>query len=96
MREVDHRAKNALTVVQSILMLSRADDPEDFADTVQGRVAAMARAHTLLSSARWSGADLTAMVREELDAYTEPGRVDISGFSPGHVHGAARIDDQRG
>jgi PAS domain S-box-containing protein len=79
MREVDHRAKNALAVVQSILLLSRADDPEDFVDAVQGRVQAMARAHTLLASSHWAGADLLTMARDELAAYGGNGRVHIAG-----------------
>ncbi|WP_198038553.1 HWE histidine kinase domain-containing protein [Skermanella stibiiresistens] len=79
MGEVDHRAKNALAVVQSIVILSRAESPADFAEVVQGRVAAIARAHTLLANTRWSGADLTTMIRQELEAHTTPGRMDISG-----------------
>lgn len=79
MNEVDHRAKNALTVVQSIVRLSRAEDPADFAEAVQGRVAAMARAHTLLSSARWSGADLAALVTEELGTYATTQRICVLG-----------------
>ena len=49
MREVDHRAKNALAVVQAVLRLTRADSPMPaFAKAVEGRVAALARAQTLL------------------------------------------------
>jgi len=66
MREVDHRAKNALAVVQAILRLTRADSPDSFARAVEGRVAALARAHTLLTESRWVGADLSAMLRGEL------------------------------
>lgn len=66
MREVDHRAKNALAVVQAILRLTRADSPDSFAKAVEGRVAALARAHTLLTESRWVGADLPAMLRGEL------------------------------
>jgi PAS domain S-box-containing protein len=66
MREVDHRAKNALAVVQAILRLTRADSPDSFARAVEGRVAALARAHTLLTESRWVGADLPAMLRGEL------------------------------
>ncbi|EWY42077.1 chemotaxis protein CheY [Skermanella stibiiresistens SB22] len=79
MREVDHRAKNALAVVQSILLLSKADNPEDFVDAVLGRVQAMGRAHTLLASSHWAGADLLTMARDELAAYGGNGRVHIAG-----------------
>jgi PAS domain S-box-containing protein len=48
LREVDHRAKNALALVQGIVRLSRADDPNVYARSVQGRVDALARAHSIL------------------------------------------------
>jgi len=69
MREVDHRAKNALAVVQAVLRLTKADTPQDFARAIEGRVAALARAQTLLTESRWMGADLTAMLRGELDPF---------------------------
>jgi len=50
--EVDHRAKNVLAVVCSIVRLSRADGSGQFAEAVEGRVAALARARTLLASDR--------------------------------------------
>jgi len=78
MREVDHRAKNALMVVQSIVHLSRSDDPEKFSEAVDGRIQAMARAHSLLADARWSGADLRRLLTDELAAYADV-RVDLSG-----------------
>lgn len=74
-REVDHRAKNALAVVQSLLRLTPAhgEEAKRFANTVASRIAAMARAHGLLSMERWAGADLHAVVREELAAYEAEG-----------------------
>ena len=69
-REVDHRARNVLAVVRSIVRLSRADDPRQFADAVEGRVSALARAHTLLARDRWTGADIAEVAREELAAYS--------------------------
>jgi PAS domain S-box-containing protein len=79
MQEVDHRAKNALAVVQSIVILSRAESSADFAEFVQGRVAALARAHTLLADTRWSGADLATLARQELEAHALPGHFRILG-----------------
>jgi hypothetical protein len=57
MREVDHRAKNALAVVQAVLRLTRAETMPAFAKAVEGRVSALARAQTLLTESRWTGAD---------------------------------------
>src|SRR5262249_58205754 len=51
-REVDHRAKNALTLVQSILRLTRAGDIDEYVEAVEGRIKALSRAHTILSHAR--------------------------------------------
>ncbi|MBD0273026.1 MAG: PAS domain S-box protein, partial [Acetobacteraceae bacterium] len=71
MREVDHRARNALAVVQAMLRLTPAEGPEArrFASTLEGRVAAMARAHTLLSRDRWAGAELRDLAEAELAPY---------------------------
>jgi len=65
-REVDHRARNALAVAQSIVRLTRAATIEGYITAVQGRIAALARTHTLLAEARWRGADLRALIDEEM------------------------------
>lgn len=72
-REVDHRAKNILSVVQSVLRLTRSDNPRSFARAVEGRVAALARAHALLANSRWRGADLAQLLQEEFAPYTADG-----------------------
>lgn len=68
-REVDHRAKNVLAIVGTILRLSRADDPKDYATAVLDRVAALARAHDLLAERGWEGADLRTVAEREFAAY---------------------------
>jgi two-component sensor histidine kinase/DNA-binding response OmpR family regulator len=68
-REVDHRAKNTLAVVLSVLRLTRAATTEDFISAVEGRVHALAATHNLLSSTRWEGADLRKIVEEEMAPY---------------------------
>ena len=65
-RELDHRAKNALAVVQAALRLTPRDDAEAFARAVEGRVSALSRAHTLLAEGRWDGAELGALAAGEL------------------------------
>ena len=72
-QEVDHRAKNLLAVVQSIVQLTRADDAEAFRDGVNGRIQALARSHGLLAAARWEGVDLQTLVDEELAAFAGRG-----------------------
>lgn len=85
MREIDHRAKNALAVVQAVVRLSRADDAEDFRTAVEGRVAALARSHALLAQKRWEGADLRQLLADELAPYItkDPSRATLTG--PSHL-----------
>jgi PAS domain S-box-containing protein len=80
-REVDHRAKNMLAVVQSVVQLTRADDMATFAAAIGGRIQSLARAHSLLAASRWEGADLRQLVTEELAPFTsrDASHVQISG-----------------
>jgi PAS domain S-box-containing protein len=78
-REVDHRAKNALAVVQALVALTTAPTTEAFVAAIRGRIAALARAHSLLAQNRWKGGDLSDIVREEAAAYGKPGQIHISG-----------------
>ena len=79
--EVDHRAKNMLALVNVMLRQTRAPTVQEFAGAAQGRVAALARAHTLLSDTRWEGADLGKLIREELAPFRlgRAGRIVIDG-----------------
>lgn len=82
-REVDHRARNALAVVQAIVRLTREVSQQAYVLAVEGRIHALAKAHTLLSEARWKGADVARLVAEELAPYrnSEVQRVRIEGPS---------------
>ena len=66
LKEVDHRSMNALALVESILKLTKADRVEDYSSAVQGRVAAIASAHRLLSERHWAGVDLRVLAQREL------------------------------
>jgi two-component sensor histidine kinase/CheY-like chemotaxis protein len=72
-RELDHRARNLLAVVQSVLQLSKADTTADFIAAVGGRIKALSRAHTLLSASRWNGVDLRHIVEEEMAPFANLG-----------------------
>lgn len=80
-REVDHRAKNLLAVVQSVVQLTRAKSASEFKDAITGRIQALARAHSLLADARWDGAQLGKLVSEELAPYRDEaaGRIRVDG-----------------
>lgn len=69
--ELTHRVKNTLAVVQSITRqtLRSSISAEDFAERLDGRLAALASAHSLLVESEWHGADLGALAREQLQPY---------------------------
>ncbi|WP_354668907.1 HWE histidine kinase domain-containing protein [Caulobacter sp. RL271] len=68
-REVDHRAKNVLAVVQSLAQLTPFEHKDQYVQALSGRIGSLARAHSLLSTGRWSGVDLHDLLRLELDPY---------------------------
>jgi two-component sensor histidine kinase len=68
-KEVDHRARNALAVVQAVLRMTHARSLNDYVAAVEGRISALARAHGLLSASRWQGADLARLINDELAPY---------------------------
>lgn len=76
-QEVDHRAKNVLAVVQSVVQLTRSDDAGELKAAINGRIEALARSHSLLAASRWQGVDLRPLLRDELAAFA--GRASIEG-----------------
>lgn len=78
-REVDHRAKNALAVAQALVSLTKGKTVDDFAEAVRGRIAALARAHTLLSQSQWRGAPLGQLIRDELLPYAKESQLTVEG-----------------
>jgi len=68
-REAEHRTKNVLQAVQTIVHLSEAQTPEELKQSIEGRLQALAKAHGLLAETRWSGADLEKLARQELAPY---------------------------
>jgi PAS domain S-box-containing protein len=81
-REVDHRARNALALVQSIVRLTRSDNIKSYITAVDGRIGALSRAHTLLAQSRWQGADLARLVGEELAPFRTGGSERITAIGP--------------
>lgn len=78
-REVDHRAKNALALAQSIVRLTRAQNVNAYVRAVEGRITALARVHTVLSLSSWQGAEIRRLVTEEVAPYSEAGQIQIDG-----------------
>ena len=71
--ELNHRVKNALAIVQSLVQASlrqaTSRPAQAMAQTLAERLQALHRAHDLLLESQWSGASLKAMVERELDPY---------------------------
>ncbi len=80
-REVDHRAKNALAVVQAALRLTPKEDAARYAQAVEGRVNNLARVHNLLAEGRWTGTRLHQLAEGELAPY-RPAREGAAGRAP--------------
>ena len=80
--EVDHRARNVVAVVQSIMRLTRAESIDEYISALDGRVGALSNAHRLLASSRWEGADLNRLVEEEFAPYRASGSERVSTRGP--------------
>lgn len=78
LKEVDHRARNVLAVVDGIVRLSRAEDATLYAAAIQQRVQALAAAHTLLSDQGWKEVALGRILQQQVDALAL-GRVRLAG-----------------
>jgi PAS domain S-box-containing protein len=74
--ELNHRVKNALAIVQSLVQASlrqaTSKSAQAMAQTLAERLQALHRAHDLLLESQWSGASLKAMVERELEPYQRP------------------------
>jgi PAS domain S-box-containing protein len=79
--ELNHRVKNSLATVQSIVRqtAANAERVEDYRDMLEARVLAMSRAHDQLSRRQWAAADLHEIAFEGLAAYRNRGNVAIEG-----------------
>ena len=80
--EVDHRARNVVAVVQSIMRLTRAESIDDYIGALDGRISALSNAHRLLAGSRWEGADLNRLVDEEFAPYRAGGKDRVSARGP--------------
>ena len=68
LRELSHRTKNLLAVVQGLarMIARRSDDIEDFEARFNGCVQALAYSHDLLVQHDWQGATLEELLRVQL------------------------------
>jgi PAS domain S-box-containing protein len=71
MREVNHRAKNMLSLVQVIARQTAAPEPEDFIGRFTERIQALAANQDLLIRNEWQGVDVKDLVRAQLAHFAD-------------------------
>lgn len=66
--ELNHRVKNTLATVQSIVTqaVRNSSDPQIVRESIETRIAALSRSHDLLGREKWDGAGLRDVVHEAL------------------------------
>jgi PAS domain S-box-containing protein len=71
MRELTHRSKNLLAVIQAMARqsLTLQTDPKDFVGRFSERLSSLAGSHDLLSNDDWAGASLTQLIRSQLQHF---------------------------
>ncbi|WP_231958817.1 CHASE domain-containing protein [Altererythrobacter sp. B11] len=82
-RELNHRVKNTLANVLSIIALTRrrSGSLDEFADALDGRIRALSATHDLLTKSDWGITPIRAVVEAELKPYAHPEdhQVDLQG-----------------
>jgi two-component sensor histidine kinase len=71
MREINHRAKNMLSVVDAIAHQTATRNPEDFIDRFSERVQALSANQDLLIRNSWHGVETEDLVRAQLAPFAD-------------------------
>ncbi len=81
MRELHHRVKNTLATVQAVLNATMRSplSMAEFTRAFSGRVASLARTHTLITEDLGQTASFEDLLRAELGPYDERGRLRLEG-----------------
>jgi PAS domain S-box-containing protein len=81
MDELDHRVKNVLARVAMLVASTRKESAtiDEYVTSLQGRIQAMAIAHSLLSQSAWHNVGLSALVGKQLAPYASGSNVTIKG-----------------
>jgi GAF domain-containing protein len=67
LREVSHRAKNILAIVQGMVrQTATQNDPNIFAQDLSARLASLARSHDLLAASDWKGVQVGELVKSQV------------------------------
>lgn len=68
--EMNHRTRNMLTMVTSMLRLTKADSTPEYIEKVTGRIHAISDVHSDVVSTDWKGARIRALVERNLRAWS--------------------------
>lgn len=83
MREVTHRSKNLLSVIQAIMRqtANHCDSIDDFQKRFADRLQSLAGSHDLLVAENWNGASLRELIHSQLGHYSDlvGSQIDLSG-----------------
>jgi PAS domain S-box-containing protein len=81
MREVNHRAKNMLSVVDAVARQTAARNPEDFIERFSERLQALSANQDLLIRNEWRGVEINELVRAQLAHFASlmGSRIAVSG-----------------
>jgi len=71
LRELNHRVKNTLAMIQSLARQTLRQKPEPlaFIDSFSGRLRTLSDAHTLLADRDWSGIGIVELVQSQVGPY---------------------------
>ena len=75
MREVNHRSKNMLSIVQAIARQTAASSPGDFLERFGDRIQALSASQDLLIKNAWKGVALDDLVRSQLGLFEDSDRL---------------------
>jgi two-component sensor histidine kinase len=78
-RELDHRVKNTLAVVQGLARLTFGRSEQEKLRVFDERLRALSEAHNALLRESWTHADLRELVEDVLGALNVEGRVSLDG-----------------
>ena len=83
LRELNHRVKNNLAVVQAIVSqtMRLSQTPEEAFERIQARLMAISRTHDFLNMSDWGGVSLGRLLQGELEPHSslDPQRAALSG-----------------
>lgn len=83
LRELNHRVKNNLAVVQAIVSqtMRLSPKPSEAFERIQARLMAISRTHDFLNMSDWGGVSLGRLIQGELEPHTslDPNRIAFTG-----------------